>query len=292
MAHSYATATLEGLVRHAIRSLDRETLSRTVAEMAQRLRRDEARIAATLGRPVAGLGLLEIGPGQHCERARYFARANRVTAMDLDVLPRPWRPWDYLRMARQNGAGRVVKTLGRKLLGVDRARRRAWRAELGEAPRSAPTILSGDVCAKPLPGVFDVVCSWAVFEHLPDPGRALEHVVTAVRPGGVAYLGIHLWTSWSGHHDARAFTGAGHTLPPWGHLRPETQHLFHASAYLNRLRLGEWRDLFASWMPGADEFLDGDSRAAMTPGVRRELASYSDEELYAIDAYWLWRKPA
>jgi 2-polyprenyl-3-methyl-5-hydroxy-6-metoxy-1,4-benzoquinol methylase len=292
MAHSYATITLESVVRHAVRSMDREALSRHVAELARRLRRDEARMAAKLGRPLSGLDLLEIGPGQHGERARYFARANSVTAIDLDVLPRPWHPWDYLRMARQNGAGRVVKTLGRKILGVDRARRRAWRAEQVDAPCSPPTIVWGNVCAEPLPGVFDVVCSWAVFEHLPDPGRALEHIVSALRPGGVAYLGVHLWTSWSGHHDTRAFTGAGNAVPLWGHLRPETQHLVHPSAYVNKLRLGEWRDLFASKMPGAENLLDGDSSAAMTPEVRRALASYSDEELYAIDGYWLWRKPA
>lgn len=51
------------------------------------MRRDERRMAKRLGRPLSGLRLLEIGPGQGMERASYFGSKNTVLGMDLDVLP-------------------------------------------------------------------------------------------------------------------------------------------------------------------------------------------------------------
>ena len=58
--------------------------------------------------------------------------------------------------------------------------------------------------------------------------------IRSLQPGGVLYIGIHLYTSNSGHHDLRAFTGF--PLPFWAHLRASTSHLIQPSSYLN-----EWR---------------------------------------------------
>ena len=90
----------------------------------ERLRRDEARIATALDVPdrrsVRDRRMIVIGPGQLLREARYFAVGNRVTCLDLDVIPQGIDPLAYAQMMRRNGVGRVLKTVGRKLIGNDR----------------------------------------------------------------------------------------------------------------------------------------------------------------------------
>lgn len=264
----------------------------------QRLRRDQARIRLLLGRELRDLDVLEVGPGQHCARARAFGLHNRVTAVDLDEVLLDVTPTALLRAARANGPGRVAKTLARKALGVDRAVLAAWADALQASTLPAPRLLRADVCAGLpfVPASFDVVTSWSVFEHLPDPARAIENVVRALRPGGVLCVGVHLFTSNNGHHDIRAFTGATSALPPWAHLRPATRHLVQPSSVLNGWRLRQWRETFARLTPGYVEFQEryGEEklRARLTPELRAELQGYDDEELLTVDAFFLWRKPS
>ena len=294
---SYATTGFSRVLRqglHAIQS--RAAIADEVAILHARLKRDEARISARLGRPVRDLDILEIGPGQHCERSRYFGEHNRVMAVDMDRIPRSGKFADYLGMLRKNGVGRLMKTAGRKVLFVDRRRRHAWINALGTSHLPDPMLINGDVCRDPLPASsFDAVLTWSVFEHLSSPERAIENIVQALRPGGVFYVGIHLYTSNTGHHDIRAFTGGAWDLPPWGHLRPTTKHLIQPSAYLNECRLPQWRATFDAKAPGCQEFLqDYDaetSRKRLTPDLRKELSQYSDDELLSVEAFYLWKKP-
>src|SRR5690348_3172343 len=46
----------------------------------------ESRISRQTGRPVAGLKMLEIGPGQQLVQLAYFGRHNEVMGIDFDVL--------------------------------------------------------------------------------------------------------------------------------------------------------------------------------------------------------------
>lgn len=266
----------------------------------ERLRRDEARIAAALGgadrRSVHDRRVLVVGPGQLLREARYFAVRNRVTCLDLDVIPNGIDPLAYAQMMRRNGVGRVLKTIGRKLIGNDRLELQRWRAELGVAKLPEPECLVGDICdGAPEPGSWDVLGSWSTFQHIADVRLALARCVEALRPGGALYIGIHLWTSNTGHHDIRAFSGQEDALPPWAHLRPRDAHLVEPSAYLNRLRLGDWRTIFADVCPGFSEYQErydeAGARAKLTPALREELADYADEELYSVDVFFAWRKP-
>ena len=268
-----------------------------------RLRRDMARIEGALGRPLEGLDVLELGPGQQCVRSGVLGLRNRVTAVDLDEIPMGFDPGGYLRVARKNGGGRLLKTLVRKGLGLDRAVRNAWARALGAPALPLPRLLHGDVCAEdgaaalPLrPYSFDVIVSWSVFEHLPDPDRAVERLVRLLRPGGVLYLGVHLFTSNNGHHDLRAFNGRSRELPAWGHLRPETKALIRPSSVLNEWRLERWREWARVQLPGAQElqerYGEADLRARLeAEGLREPLAGYSDEELFTVELFFLWRKP-
>lgn len=253
------------------------------------------RIERLLGEPLEGKRILEIGPGQGLERARYFGINNDVVAMDRDVIPTGFNLGTYWEMARTNGLGRVLKTGGRHLL-VGRPMQKAFEKLTGQSASKLPTLSYGDIETEPLdPESFDVVMNWSVFEHIGDPKRALENLIAALKPGGVLHISIHIYTAHDGHHDIRAFTGDGDALPIWGHLRPSTQDQIEPSSYLNEWRIDDWRKLFAEVAPGADEYLDEyEVRERFTPQltteIREELADYSDEELFTVNAVYTWRK--
>ena len=253
-------------------------------------------MAAALGRPIRDLRMLEIGPGQDLERARYFSLHNEVVGMDMDVVSQGGGLGRYWQMRRVNGMGRMLKTMGRQLL-LGRATSAAWTKAIGTSERPEPRLVQGDICRSAQErNSFDVVMSWSVFEHLSDPQKALRNVIHALRPGGLFYISLHLYTSNSGHHDIRAFTGSEDALPLWGHLRVATRHLITPSSYLNEWRLTQWRELFFTAASGVEEVLECYEHkerygARMTAALRQELGDYTDEELYTVDATYLWRKP-
>lgn len=281
-------------IRHALRS-DDAAIAERVSIVAERLRQDETRIARALGRACNGLDVLIIGPGPYLVEPRFFGRHNRVTAIDLDVIPHGYAPGPYLRMLRQNGIGRFLKTVGRKMLGVDRRHARAWQRELGVKQLPQPVIIQGDILkGPPQENGCDVVACRAVFQHLADPALAIHHMKAALRPGGVIYFHVHLYTSNTGHHDIRAFTGGADDLPPWAHLRPSTQGQVTPSAWLNRWRLRDWRAMLDQHAPGYEEYRETYNDAArplLSPEIRAELAGFDEEELLTFEVYFLWKKP-
>lgn len=275
---------------------DRRHAEENMGLVFKMLQSHEARIEAKLGRSVEGLRILEIGPGQGMERGRYFGLKNEVVGIDLDVIPQGFEPGNYWRMIRKNGFGRFLKTIGRKIV-LAPANAAAWEKTVGQGKMRPPRVVHGDICGT-LPdfGRFDLIMSWSVFEHLPQPQAALDNVINLLRPGGVFYLSLHLYTSHNGHHDIRAFTGQEDALPLWGHLRPSTRHLINPSSYLNEWRLAQWRDLFQSLQPPPDEFLEQYDSARrfgsrLSPEEQAELAQYSPEELNTVDVIYLWQKP-
>lgn len=298
LAKSYATFGLRRSllqVQNALRS--RRHVADSMAAVHELVDSAESRISHHLGRSVRDLDILEIGPGQGMERATYFGRHNRVTALDLDVIPQGFAPRAYWHMWQRNGLGRVAKSVGRHWL-IGRANRAAWAAQIGVPRLTLPAFIQGDICAHP-PAVaaYDVVMSWSVFEHLADPRAALRHVNTALRPGGLGYISLHLYTANNGHHDIRAFTGREDELPLWAHLRPAVAHHVTPSAYLNRWRLAQWRDLFDELAPGHHEILESFEHRErygprLTGALAAELRDYSDDELLTVNAVYIWRKPA
>jgi len=69
-------------------------------------------------------------------------------------------------------------------------------------------------------------------------------------PGGTMFVRLHRFTSDSGGHDTRIFSGRRGGLPFWTHLRPEFGQQVRSNAYLNRLQLDDWVRLFESRMHG------------------------------------------
>lgn len=97
----------------------------------ERMEKAERLIETELGLRMENMKILEIGPGQLFRQMRYFGMKNEVVGIDLDVLPQGFCLRDYVRLMRRNGLVRVVKTVGRKVLGVDRRFRREYSRQLG-----------------------------------------------------------------------------------------------------------------------------------------------------------------
>jgi len=129
---------------------------------------------------------------------------------------------------------------------------------------------------------FDIVHSNATWEHLPNVKKANLEVARILRPGGIAYIEIHLFPSLSGGHDL-PWIVPGKTelgdVGPWGHLRSPT---WREPVYLNRLREKDYRLLFEETpalkiVDWRTEFTEGEE--FLTDQLLNELSDYSREEL-------------
>jgi SAM-dependent methyltransferase len=255
------------------------------------------KISQLLGTPVVGCDMLEIGPGQQLVQLAYFARNNEVVGIDLDLIVQSLTFKSCMKMAATNGWLRTCKTVGRKLARID-ARMRAEllsQLDLSEIPELR--VQQMDAARMEFPkNRFDVVFSRAVFEHLPDPRAVLSEVKRVLKPGGVMFIVLHLYTSDSGCHDARIFAGDRRSVPFWSHLRAEHQHTVRPNSYLNKLRLAEWRQVFESTLPGSQVVALCDAQDVERQELRKlrslgELPTYSDEELLTVTVEATWEKP-
>lgn len=276
--------------------LHAKDVKRIVSRMIERIHRTEDAIQRHTGAKLEGKKILEIGPGQKQPQMLYFGRTNEVVGIDIDFVANGWNPIGYVKMLKSNGFTRTFKTLARKMLRLDAKYHKEMKRQLGPM-KPLQSILQMD--AQELKfgdGSFDAVYTSAVFEHLPDPGRVLEEIKRVLKPGGTVFIDLHLFTSDSGCHDARIFAYRREMLPKWSHLRPNYQHLVQTNAYLNKIRLPQWQEIFKKHMPGvALEFWPDE-----TPGLSEEMASikshgelteYTDEELRTLTFVAVWKKP-
>ena len=175
-----------------------------------------------------------------------------------------------------------------------RAARWAYRKKLA-APMSADTtLICGDVGVLPFPEArFDAVTSIAAFEHFLDVPSVVAELHRVLRPGGVAWLCIHLFTAPSGGHNLSFAQLPLHSLPagvePWDHLR-QRRLGFHVP-------LNEWRrDQYLQAIGQHFEILRHycairEGEHLLTAPVAAELAEYEQDELTARDYVIVARKP-
>ena len=269
---------------------------RVAARLAD-TREVEQRIEGALGEPLTGKSVLDVGAGQVLLQMVYFGRHNQATGIDLEVIAQGADVRAYARMLQANGARRTFKTVGRKLLQVDRHYRRELlrQCDLRRFPRLR--VLQMDASAMSFAdGEFDVVHSSSVLPHIPEPERAVREMARVLRPGGVAHLNFHLYTSDTGSEDPRVIHGK-EGLPLWPHLRPAHAAMVHQHAFLNKLRLAEWQQLLSRVMPGCELSVRGTAdeahlrEQAIRLQAEGELIDYTLEELLTRKILVLWRKP-
>jgi len=269
-----------------------------VAGALDGLRTVERLVSEELGAPVEGLTMLDVGAGQLLVQMTYFtARGNRVIGIDQDVIAQGFDLPRYVEMWRANGGTRVAKTLIRKALLVDMRTRRELRRRLGVGGPLRLEVHRMDAAAMSFPdSVFDVVYALAVFQHLERPAAVIDEIARVLRPGGVLYLDFILYTSATGSHDVRLLGGRHEAVAPWAHLRSELADSVRPNAFLNRLRLPDWRALFESRLAGARLHLERPDADRLEPVARAlqergELTEYGLEELLTHRVAVLWRKP-
>jgi SAM-dependent methyltransferase len=248
---------------------------------------------------LVGKKILEIGPGQQRIQMAYLSTRNEILGIDLDVIATGVNPLLYLKMWWSNGPIRTAKTAGRKLLGVDRNIKKELSRQLGVRPLPALTVKQMNVCDLTFrDSSFDFVYCRSVLQHVPKPESALGQITRVLREGGVYYASIHLYTSQMGHLDPRVFDPDKQSeVQGWPHLRPQLADTVRPTAYLNRLRLPEWKSIFERAMPGVQFQLNSGANLPVIKGEvlalqsKGELPEYSVDELVYSELVAIWRKP-
>jgi SAM-dependent methyltransferase len=290
-------ARVDELVKFAKSSFGHGS-ARVARQTLGAVRTAENRLLEYTGLRLENLRVLEIGPGHHLRHMRCLALRNDVVGIDTDIIPQGFQIADYLRLLGSDPPLLVVKTLGRQMFRQDARFKATLARELGvESSSFAPLpVLRMSATEMSFPDdSFEFVCSFSVFEHIDDPAAALREVGRVLRPGGVAYISVRLYTSPFGQTAPTRFTTRKPRPPLWPHLRPAFEHIGPDGAYVNRLPLAEWEMLFVHTMPGVylvaerhdDEI--GDALALLRE--EGELADYTDDELMTTNLIGIWKKP-
>ncbi|HTY85971.1 MAG TPA: class I SAM-dependent methyltransferase [Candidatus Acidoferrum sp.] len=298
-SYSSQKTNLEGLCREALNlyRTQSENVAGKVGSVLRHLENLENRIRQNYGLVLHDCDVLDIGVGQFPLHLQYFGRNNRVVGIDFDVIAQGFNPVQYVEMFWSNGWRRVAKTVGRKLLGIDRLYIRELKRQMNLASLPRRPILHMDACQMDFAeATFHFVHCQSVFHHLSTPARAMEEIKRVLRPGGVCFISFHLYTSETGSLDPRVFTDRRHEAALWRHLRPRHAAALKSNAFLNKLRLAEWRALFEQHMAGAKMILHPSQRPGVEEDAQRlkaqgELPEYSMEELLTHNVWVFWQKP-
>ena len=227
--------------------------------------------------------LLDVGCGQLLGNACIFGVDNKVVGIDL-ALPFKF-PYvaDFVRSMRQCGMQRAVQTVVRQMLGMDRRFRNALMRRL--AIKTLPDIETHLMDAQKLvfeEGSFDGMYSFSVFQYINDLGVAAKQIYRVLRPGGVAYVSLHLYTSLGGSDHPLLWTEPD-KYPSWGHLRESTPYYRKHGLPVNGWRLAQYKEIFGRIFDEVHYVIykaeQQQARSLLTPSIRAELREYSEEEL-------------
>lgn len=254
-------------------------------------------------KPITACRVVEIGYGTRPRRLFWLANLGvDVVGIDLDRPVSRATPGELLRVVRQNGWERALKTLVRLVL-FDR---RQWRGFAREVERVTgrpfrrpdDRLLVGNAAAPEFWArhrELDFIYSEDVFEHIPraDLERIVAQMASSLKPDGLAFIRPCVFTGITGGH-ALEWYGHTHALAmdrrsePWEHLRRDR---FPANTYLNRLTRADYRALFAAHFDILEERVRHPNlgRRFLTAQIATELAAYGEEELFSNEVLFLLR---
>ncbi len=242
--------------------------------------------------PLEQARVFEIGCGQRPYRLlRVLANEVDAYGIDMDKVVQELSAQAISQMYKKNGLERTAKTVVRYAL-FDRAENKQLRRYLnlraGKPFDWQPgRIMHGSAAdgeAWPR-GSYDFIYSEDVFEHIPVDHLESVCALLAERlnPSGVAFIRPMVFTGIQGGHNVEWYDvhiQRERDCPPWDHLRA---HRFPANTYLNQLTLADYRALFSRHLRILKEIPKRPNlgKEYMTPEIRAELSSYSDDELFS-----------
>jgi SAM-dependent methyltransferase len=239
---------------------------------------------------IAGKVILDVGCGRLCGQALLFnSLGGKVTGIDTtDIVINKPRFIKYWRSLIRNGLEGFGRDVLYTLLGKNKAYYRRLRGLSGfELNPGVLDIRRMSVENMTFPAsFFDIVISNNTFEHIANVSQAISEIHRVLKPGGITYIRIHLFTSLSGGHNLDLRDP--YKIPPWNHLR--SKH-YTEPVYLNRLREHEYISLFKVRFEILD-IMDGVywGKDLLTPSIRAELSDYSEEELLKMHITIVARK--
>jgi SAM-dependent methyltransferase len=143
-------------------------------------------------------------------------------------------------------------------------------------------LVCGDVAHLPFADdYFDLVTSVAAFEHFLDVPAVVSELKRVLRPGGILWVGIHIFTSPSGGHYLGFTEIPLRNIPPgvdpWDHLRKKR---FPPLVPLNQWRLYQYLDVFSENFEILKHYcITREGEHLLTPEIESELSEYSRAEL-------------
>lgn len=220
------------------------------------------------------LRVLDLGNGRL--RPQYtLLRAAGHQVYGVDLVNRPQR-------STINAAYKVARRLY------------AWRLGVPAAAAAGETLVCSDVGRLPFPdGYFDLTISMAAFEHFLDVPRVVAEVARVLRPGGVAWICLHLFTCPSGGHNVSFTESPLRHVPPgvdaWDHLR---QRKLPFTVPLNEWRQHQYLEAFGQELQVLTHYcVTREGEEMLTPEIEAELAGYTRDELTCGALVIMARKP-
>jgi SAM-dependent methyltransferase len=237
-----------------------------------------------VGRQVEGARILDVGCGYRFPITLLLHTSGaRVTGIDVEPVARRLSLMQLREHFVRRGARAFTRRLVREFVckgiyfrALERHFGKSLRFDGLQFRQARIEDLVGE-------GEYDIVFSNAAFEHIENVAGAVEIIARLLKPGGLAYVSMHLFPSLSGGHDLAwsvPETGAVALRPgrvPWQHLRDPH---WKAPTYLNRLREHEYREIFSRHLRIRDwkvEWWEPDTY--LTEEILHELPGYTREEL-------------
>jgi SAM-dependent methyltransferase len=257
------------------------------AHDAEAFRAFVAAVSRLTGRAIGDLRVLDLGCGPNAPMTVLLAGAGcKVTGVDARLGVRWGLGLDLSRYSHYWKSAGLLRTV-RKAAG-ELAYDRTYFRELSrltglDLEDRGLDLREMDVQAARFPAnEFDVVHSNATWEHIAEIPAANRTVAHVLRPGGIAYIEIHLFPSLSGGHDLPWIVPGRTSLGdvrPWRHLRDAA---WKAPVFLNRLRERDYRRHFEE--TGGLEIVDWqveftEGKEYLTDEILKQLPDYTMDEL-------------
>jgi SAM-dependent methyltransferase len=157
----------------------------------------------------------------------------------------------------------------------------AWRQGIRSQIANGP-LVNGTVNELPFASnTFELITSIAAFEHFLDVPKVVTEMERVIRPGGIVWICIHLFTTLSGGHNVSLTQIPLQRVPrdvePWDHLR-KRRLPFHVP--LNEWRISHYLTCFAQHFEILKNYCAmREGEGLLNSEIEHELAGYTRDEL-------------